>query len=182
MRAMFSSANPGSTVGLSFPTGVPLVYGTGAVTFHDGSGLSAHIDGPEAALSSAWFGSVSVSLEALGRDSKLLPTPNVTSRTTDGHVAWNSYDTDGFLLNEYWRVDQEIEHGYFVSDRPDGNGDLVFDLVVDGARAEQDGVSVTLASDTESRLNWGQLAVWDATGTALPDVMGRSSFLVESVS
>ncbi|MFM2162726.1 MAG: hypothetical protein RLZZ383_2238, partial [Pseudomonadota bacterium] len=143
-------------------------------------GLRAHFRDGSARIDDRRDASVSVALRlsAWGREDALLVAEPALAeegecvaqavRTVDGDCARRVVFARPGLL-EWWenRVDG-LEQGFTVTASPDGDGPLVFELAVEGARVERDGDALLLVRPDVEPLHYNGLAAWDATGRALP--------------
>ncbi len=71
------------------------------------------------------------------------------------------------LIEWYANSPGGLEQGFTVSERFEGEGPLILELAVEGARASQNGASARFEAGTGRRLAYGQLSAVDATGRTL---------------
>jgi len=71
------------------------------------------------------------------------------------------------LLEWYENSPAGLEQGVTLREQPTGEGPLVVELLVRGARASLHGERVSFATPTGRQLSYSKLAVWDARGHAL---------------
>ncbi len=77
------------------------------------------------------------------------------------------FDTAGAL--EWWRAHGEgLQQGWELSRRPEGVGELVLEIAVEGAVAERDGDAIWLSTPSGDLLQYTDLLAWDSTGRMLP--------------
>jgi hypothetical protein len=69
-----------------------------------------------------------------------------------------------------WYVNSEagLEQGFTLSERPNGEGALVVELALAGAKASRRGEAVAFATGAGRTLDYGALAALDANGGSLP--------------
>ena len=68
------------------------------------------------------------------------------------------------LVEWYENSEAGLEQGFTLAERPPGEGELVLELAVTGARAILSGERVILSTDRGRRLRYGELTAVDATG------------------
>ncbi len=71
------------------------------------------------------------------------------------------------LLEWYENSPGGLEQGFTIEERPEGNGPLLLELAVEGARATRRGERVILQAPTGRRLEYGALTAVDAGGRTL---------------
>jgi hypothetical protein len=72
------------------------------------------------------------------------------------------------LVEWYENSAMGLEQGFTLEAAPEGEGPVVVELSVGGARVSPQGEGLALAAATGRQLEYGGLAVWDAAGTRLP--------------
>src|SRR5690606_29168481 len=60
-----------------------------------------------------------------------------------------------------------LEQGFTIAEPPAGEGALVLELRLEGAKAKPRGQELVLETPTGRRLAYGKLAAWDARGKPL---------------
>jgi hypothetical protein len=103
-------------------------------------------------------------LEHMGRANSLAPV-------APGEVASDGARVEirrGSLLEWYVNSPAGLEQGFTLSKRTEGEGPLVLDLSLEGAKASWSGESVRIVTATGRKLAYGQLKAVDALGTPLP--------------
>ena len=72
------------------------------------------------------------------------------------------------VIEWYKNSAEGLEQGFTIPVRMKGNGPLVLELAVKGAKASLSGQSIDLTTDAGRRLRYGKLVVQDANGCTLP--------------
>jgi hypothetical protein len=126
----------------------------------------------------AGAGEVTLALRAWGREPTMVqvePTPPAEGPCLAGGAvdAFSQclrrvdYPRPG--LTEWWENRPAgLEQGFTVTAPPAGEGALVFELAVSGARVEVDGAEARLVREAGAALRYDKLAAWDERGQALP--------------
>lgn len=148
---------------------LPRTSDDGVVRLTDETGLTVAVEGNLATLSNAEAPLAQVTFEAIGREGALSVPKESGPSEVDGYTLWQNYSAGGVDVSEYWVVDAGIEHGYFVSQRPAGDGPLQVALRFSGVTAAGDSDSQQLTNESgETVLDWGKLLAWDSEGQVLP--------------
>jgi hypothetical protein len=126
----------------------------------------------------AGTGEVTLTLRAWGRDAAMVP---VEPRAPAEGRCLSSGEVDAFGvclhrvdyahpgLTEWWENRPAgLEQGFTVPSPPAGEGPLVFEMAVGGARVEVDGEEARLVREVGAPLRWGELVAWDEEGKELP--------------
>jgi flavodoxin len=103
-------------------------------------------------------------LEQMGRVNSLAPV-------APGKVVSDGNRVEirrGSLLEWYVNSPAGLEQGFTLSERTEGEGPLVLDLLLEGAEASRSGESVRIATATGRQLAYGELKAFDAAGVPLP--------------
>ncbi len=121
---------------------------------------------------------VGLELQAWGREAALIPVeptlpeegPCIVGGAADPFgdcLRRVDYAHPG--LTEWWENRPEgLEQGFTVTAPPDGEGALVFELAVRGARPEVEDTEARLVTAAGDPLRYAQLAAWDERGRELP--------------
>lgn len=106
-----------------------------------------------------------LNLRGVGRGDAVLPRPLVSTSAEDNRV---ENDRAGGLREWYVNGRHGVEQGFTLSERPTGDGDLVFEIDVRGdLRPEMRGEDVMLRRNDEDALRYHGLFVIDAEGNRL---------------
>ncbi len=149
-------------------------------------GLVAHfgLRGATLTAQAAASWEVSLSVRGFGRESGLLGV-RAADFAEGACLAEGALGLDGACLRrlvaergpvtEWWENRTAgLEHGFDVTERPDGNGPLVLDLAVTGAEVTVRDGEARFAVADGGELRYAALAAWDAGGHALPASMART--------
>ncbi len=138
------------------------------------AGLTSWFEDGGATITDAGSEVLTIRTTAWGRVGTLepvgAPEPSIGSCAADvagdgGCVQRLEYADAG--LTEWWvGLDTGLEQGWTLQDPPPGAGALVFEVAVDGAIAEGDGLGITDASGRAWTV--GDVTAWDARGEPLP--------------
>jgi hypothetical protein len=127
-------------------------------TYFESSGIRVH--GRTAGGSPALL---RLSLAALGRGKSLTAAAPGTPIAQQNRVEIRRPE----LVEWYVNSAAGLEQGFTLAERPRGDGSLVLELAVAGARPALRGDAVTFVTGTERRLRYGELVANDADGDVL---------------
>ena len=105
-----------------------------------------------------------LSLTDMGRGKSLEAVPAGTVHQTESRVEIRRPG----VIEWYKNSAEGLEQGFTLLVRMKGNGPLVLELAVKGAKASLNGQSIDLATDAGRRLRYGKLVAQDANGCTLP--------------
>ncbi|MCG6864964.1 MAG: integrin alpha [Thiogranum sp.] len=103
-------------------------------------------------------------LQRAGRPDLLVPVTPGVLKSNGARVEIHH----GFLVEWYLNSPAGLEQGFTLPQRAAGEGPVVLDLSLEGAKASGNGDSVRIATATGRRLVYGRPKAVDAAGTALP--------------
>ncbi len=103
-------------------------------------------------------------LQRMGRPDLLIPVAPGVLKTDGARVEIHHESLVEWFLNS----PAGLEQGFTLAERAAGEGPVVFDLSLEGAKASGNGDSVRIATATGRQLVYGRLKAVDADGTVLP--------------
>ncbi|MEZ4334399.1 MAG: integrin alpha [Myxococcota bacterium] len=108
---------------------------------------------------------LALSTEAFGREDGLAPVARGIPSGQAGRVELARSES---LVEWFENAASGLEHGYTLGEAPGGEGELVFRVAVEGARAIARGDALVFASSLGRRLRYAKLVATDADGRMLP--------------
>ena len=129
-------------------------------------GLSVAVNADRAKLTLGGQDLLGLSFVGLSRGSASYAVQSLGSPVVDDYSVWNTFRSAEVEIEEYWRVDAGIEHGYVIHQPISGEGTLSLQFDLAGPQPLVSGQQVIFQDDRDQEfLNWGELFVWDATGS-----------------